>query len=110
MKGSCTELQIGATRGKWVLVEYVPIFSPGLNFPGALCYNTCKCTAPVAAMPLVVELLLLREGMVGKVLKTKRTDKDRHTDSAKTASNTRYSVLGTRQNLVLGSALIVCGH
>jgi len=63
-----------------VLVEYVPTFSPGLNFPRAHCYNTRQCTAAVAVMPLVIKLLLLGEGIVAKVYKTKRTDRDRKTD------------------------------
>ena len=60
-----------------VLVEYVPTFSPGLNFPRTHCYSTHQCTA---AMPFVVKLLLLGEGIVGKVYKRKRTDRDRKTD------------------------------
>jgi len=49
----------------------VPTFPPGLIFPRAPCYNPRQCTAAVAAMPLVVKLLLLGEGIVGKVLKRK---------------------------------------
>ena len=67
-----------------VLVEYVPTFSPGLNFLGAHCYITRKRTAAVAVMPVVVKLLLLGEGIVGKVLKRKRTDPDRQTDFGNT--------------------------
>jgi len=62
----------------------VPTYLPGLNFPGAHCYNTCKSTAAVAAVPLVVKLLLLGVGIVGKVLKRKRTDPDRQTDFGNT--------------------------
>jgi len=61
---------------------YVPTFSPGLNFPHAHCYNTLQCTAAIAAMPLVVKLLLLGEGIVGKVHKRKRTDRYRQTIAA----------------------------
>jgi len=62
----------------WVLVEYVPTFPPGQNYPRAHCYNTRQCTA---AMPLVVKLQLLGEGIVVKVNNRKRTDRDRKTDS-----------------------------
>src|SRR6218665_2418886 len=34
-----------------VLVELVPTFSPGLYVPLSNCYNTCQCTAAVAATP-----------------------------------------------------------
>ena len=64
----------------WVLVEYVPTFSPGLNFPRAHCYDTRQCTAAIAVMPLAVKLLLLGEGIVVIVSKRKRTDRDRQTD------------------------------
>jgi len=63
-----------------VLVEYVPTFSPVLNFPCAHCYDTRQCTAAIAAMPLVVKLLLLGEGIVVKVNKRNRRDRDRKTD------------------------------
>jgi len=63
-----------------VLVEYMPTFSPGLNFPRAHCYDTRQCTAAIPAMPLVVKLLLLGEGIVVKVNKIKRTDRDRKTN------------------------------
>src|SRR6218665_2066209 len=61
----------------WVLVKYVPTFSPGLNSSRTHCYDTRQCTA---AMPLVVKLLLLGEGIVGKVNKRKRADRYRKTD------------------------------
>src|SRR6218665_3865372 len=67
-----------------VLVELVPTFSPGLNVPRSHCYNTLQCTAAVAAMPLVLKLLLLREGIIGKFNKRKRTDKHRQTDFSNT--------------------------
>jgi len=53
-----------------VLVEYVPTFSPGLNYLCAHYYNNPRqCTAAIADMPLVVKLLLLGEGIFGKVYK-----------------------------------------
>src|SRR6218665_3432242 len=51
--------------------------SIGLNSRRAHCYNTRQCTAVVAAKALVVKLLLLGEGIVGKVHKRKRTNPDR---------------------------------
>src|SRR6218665_1349131 len=60
-----------------VLVELVPTFSPGLNVPGSHCYNTCQCTAAVAAMPLVVKLLLLGDGIVGQKKENRQTQTDR---------------------------------
>jgi len=41
--------------------------SPSLGYPGAHCYNTRQFTAAVAAMPSVVPLLVLGEGIIGKV-------------------------------------------
>src|SRR6218665_3665242 len=64
-------------EGSPVLVEYGPAFSPGLHFPRSHCYNNRQCTA---AMPLVIKLLLLGEGIVGKVYKRRITDRDRKTD------------------------------
>src|SRR6218665_3008962 len=63
-----------------VLVELVPTFSPGLNVPRSHCYNTRQCTAAVTAMTLLIKLLLLGEGIVGKFNKRKRTDKHRQPD------------------------------
>src|SRR6218665_2401459 len=55
--------------------------SPGLTFPIAHCYNTRQCTAAIAAMPCVVLLLMLGEGIIGKLHKRNRTDRYRQTDS-----------------------------
>src|SRR6218665_1817727 len=51
--------------------------SPGLTFPIAHCYNTRQCTAAIAAMPWVVLLLLLGEGIIGKL---KKRNRQTHTD------------------------------
>jgi len=52
--------------------------SSGLTFPCAHCYNTVQCAAAVAAMPSVVPLLLLGEGIIGKLKKRNRqTDTER---------------------------------
>jgi len=77
-----------------VLVEYVPTFSPGLNFPCAHYYNTRQRTAAVAAMPLVVKLLLVGDDVV-KVNIRKRTDQNRKADrptvAAASAAYYRFS-------------------
>ena len=64
------------------LAEYVPTFPspPHLNFHRAHCYNIRQCAATIAAMPLAVKLLLLGEGIVGKVYKRNRTDREIKTD------------------------------
>ena len=79
-----------------VLVEYVPTFSRGLNFLRAHCYNTRQCTVVIAAMPLIVKLLLLREEIVRKVHKRKRADRtERQTDRhAVAAAGAAYYLLG----------------
>src|SRR6218665_1173147 len=41
--------------------------------------DTRQCKAAIAAMPLVIKLLLLGEGIVVKINKRKRTDRDRKT-------------------------------
>ena len=62
-----------------VLVEYVPTFAMGLNFPRTHCYNNHQYTAAVAALPMAVTLLLLGEGIIGKVKKRNMTDRERPT-------------------------------
>src|SRR6218665_1848859 len=63
---------------KSVLVELVPTFSPGLNVPRSNCiqhppmHSCCSCYA------LVVKLLLLGEGIVGKF--NKRKNRQTQTD------------------------------
>ena len=52
--------------------------SPGLTFPRAHCYSIRQCTDAVAEMPSVVPLLLLGEGVIGKLKKRNRqTETDR---------------------------------
>jgi len=41
--------------------------SPRLSYPRTHWYNTRQFTAAVAAMPSVVQLLVLGEGIIGKV-------------------------------------------
>ena len=74
----------------------MPTFSPDLNFTRAHCYNTRQCTAAIAVMPLVVKLQLLGEGIVGKVYKRKRIDRERKTDrsTVAAASAAYYMLLG----------------
>jgi len=59
-----------------VLVEYVPTFSPGLNFPPHTDTTPAQCTA---AMPLFIKLLLGRESLEKK--ENKPRQKERQFDS-----------------------------
>jgi len=43
--------------------------SAGLSVPRSHSYNTCQCTVVGTAMPSVVSLLLLWEGIIGEVKK-----------------------------------------
>ena len=52
--------------------------SLGLSYPRSHCYNTCQCIAALVAMPSVVPLLLLEEGIIGKFRReTGQTETDR---------------------------------